>query len=302
MANNLKNDRYPIFFRAFKLAQRLLRGSGLGKIKSLRALRDKLYMLVRPKSFLDIKIDGLYFRVDPSFTTVVPDLLLDEAYVKFESLLVRTFLKEGNVFIDMGANIGYFTVLAASIVKDAGRVISFEPEPRNFGFLKQNVKINGFTNVTILPKAVGDSNRQIELHVDVKATGGHQIGRSVKTSPTLLVEMVSLDEVLKDQSSVVNFMKMDIEGSEPLALRGMDGVLKENFGVKIITEFYPEKIALTDQSPSEYLELLRKYGFSFYLVDEREQKLVLMDQSELLQVARKSERINILCSREHVCI
>ncbi len=133
-------------------------------------------------------------------------------------------LGPGQVVVDIGANIGVFSLRASRRVGPNGRVISFEPISQTCGRLRKNADANDCSNITILEKAVGDTVGKIKIR-----TSGHLSSASI-TNPSFVhateVELTTLDEETGRLGlSRVDAIKMDIEGAEPLAIRGMAGVL-----------------------------------------------------------------------------
>jgi len=104
-------------------------------------------------------------------------------------------VSEGDVVLDIGANIGYFTLLFASSVGKEGKVFSFEPEPSNFKILKKNAKINNFQNIIFENVAVSNSNGTIDLYLSEKAAGQHTIFKSKNVGENhISVKTIRLDD------------------------------------------------------------------------------------------------------------
>jgi FkbM family methyltransferase len=142
------------------------------------------------------------------------------------------------VAFDLGANIGYVTLLMARNVGSAGRVYAVEPSPRNFEILKKNIEINNYTNrVDIYQMAISSSNGEAQFNLS-GASNLHSFVRSVHSEHEINVRTVTLDEFFKDKL-VPNFIKMDIEGAEVEALEGMLEILKRRQDVmKILIEVH----------------------------------------------------------------
>jgi FkbM family methyltransferase len=131
-----------------------------------------------------------------------------------QKFIART-VRPNSVFYDVGANVGIYSLLASMLV-GTGKVFAFEPVPRNIGFLNEHLRLNRVTNVEVLPVAISDTVGV--AHFDVEETGymGHltnQGGVSVQTE--------SLDSLVQGTKiSPPDYIKMDVEGAELLALRG----------------------------------------------------------------------------------
>ena len=209
-------------FYIFKIIHRLLRGSGLGKFYIFRKIRDYLYNIFRPRRPLTIEVRGLRLKVRADLLGgVAPHLLLDEDYDPFETTLIENLLKSSHVFIDVGANIGYYSLIAARKVSESGKVVAFEPEPTNYEILKENILMNKITNIICEQQALGEKTEQKELFIDSKNSGGHHLYNLNNGSKSVLVKTITLEDYIKKNPMKVDFIKMDIQGYEPCALRGM---------------------------------------------------------------------------------
>jgi FkbM family methyltransferase len=199
----------------------------------------------------------------------------------------RREIKPGDVVLDIGAHIGYFTLIFARLVGERGRVFAFEPDPTNYALLEKNVKANGYTNVTLVQKAVSDKSERIKLFSDRAQDGRQSIIEFGDDCKGIEVESVRLDDFFRDYSGPIDFVKMDIEGAEPTAIEGMTRLLGRNEHVKLMTEFLPSGLRRSGVNPSDYLELLGEHGFEpvGYLDD-------LNGRSESLDPARLIEGLD----------
>jgi len=134
---------------------------------------------------------------------------------QLQQLLVRT-LKSGDVFYDVGANVGFFSLLGSVLVGPAGRVVAFEPLPRNVELLRANLGLNGVANVAIVDAAVAETPGTTLL-----AVGGSPSMGSINAARGIEVRVVGLDDlVAKGEIPLPSAIKMDIEGAESRALSG----------------------------------------------------------------------------------
>ena len=141
---------------------------------------------------------------------------------------IKKTLSEGDIFIDIGANIGCFTLVGSHKVGRRGSVIAFEPVDLASNKLEQNILLNNLDNVTIVKKAVYDRNTHIKLHLAQQENlGMSSIQRHDSESGEIIsVEAISLDEYLrKENINEIKIIKIDIEGAELPALKGMDNIL-----------------------------------------------------------------------------
>lgn len=193
--------------------------------------------------------------------------------------LFKEVVKKGNVVIDLGANIGYFTLLSARLAGPQGRVYSFEPETKNFKYLSKNIEINGYKQVTPVQRAVSDKNGKTRLYLCNYESGHHTINQhegieayrpDLRDKKEFIeIETVTLDSFLEGKEKKIDVIKMDVEGAECLALSGMDKILKENKDLKMFVEFFPLLIRKMGSSPREFIrKILEEYCFSVFVVPD----------------------------------
>jgi len=135
--------------------------------------------------------------------------------------LVKAELKPGDVVADVGAHIGYYSLLFSRLVGPQGNVFSFEPVPQNFAFLTENLRLNSCSNVEPVNRAVLD--RQTQIRIDLPEDDPLPIGVSFVTPSdkgSVLVDSVSLDDYLLAKTGRVDFLKVDAECAEDLVLVG----------------------------------------------------------------------------------
>lgn len=166
-------------------------------------------------------------------------LLLNETYEPAETRLVKEIVKDGNNVLDIGANIGYYSLIFSKLVGARGRVFAFEPDPENFNLLKKNIAVNQCKNVALEQKAISDKGGKIRLYMHGSNKAGHRTYDSRDGCRSIEVEAISVDDYFKNFNKKVDFIKMDIEGAEWLALKGMKSFLEKNKNTRIMTEFWP---------------------------------------------------------------
>ena len=131
-------------------------------------------------------------------------------------------LKPGWVVYDLGANAGFYTLIASRRVGESGRVVAFEPAPKNIANLKKHIKINRAKNAAVEAVAVSDTNEEVKF--DVYAGGA--VGKISVTG--IPVRAVRLDDFIREERlPPPDLMKIDVEGAEAAVLRGAENTLKE---------------------------------------------------------------------------
>ncbi|MGA2237810.1 MAG: FkbM family methyltransferase [Candidatus Bathyarchaeia archaeon] len=220
------------------------------------------------------------FHPDASMRRTFRAYATSKVHEKSTTDLFRSIVREGDVVVDLGANIGYFTMLAAKLVGKRGRVYAFEPEPRNYRYLLSNIELNGYDNVIAIHKAVSDRSGKVKLFMCPYDTGHHTINKYDGIQayrPTFVdekkefieVDQISLDEFFQGVMTPVNVIKMDIEGAEMLALSGMSQLIEKNDTLSMLVEFFPLLISKMGQSPEEFIRrILEDFGFEVFVVKE----------------------------------
>jgi FkbM family methyltransferase len=193
------------------------------------------------------------------------DMVL-ELYERETVMLCRRIIKPGMTTLDIGAHIGYFTRLFSMLIGKEGKVYAFEPHPENFHLLQTNT--SRFSNVFLSNKAISDANGVNRLFMSNANSGSHSLFQSVvmlrnhTASPSLERELVTLDTFWEESGRPsIDFIKMDIEGAEPRALKGAQQLLRHNKKLTLITEFCPANLRAGGTEPEEFLDLLSVLGF-----------------------------------------
>lgn len=232
----------------------------------------------------------MYIRPDDLF---IGALIVDgKPYEQHITTTIQQHLRPGNVFLDIGANIGYFVLLGSSLVGPQGRVIGFEPNPSNAELVRMSIEHNHFTQTTLHQQAVSDRHDYFVLESEgsngwlIPEASGTAVPGQEGNRPTMKqryrVEAVALDDVLPDLDHV-DLLKIDIEGSEPRALRGMDALIKR-CRPTILTEFSPDLIsAISNVHPKEYLEMLRSYGYALAEIQTNGASSAVLTNDEIMQ-------------------
>lgn len=209
----------------------------------------------------------LYFPLHDVGT--VSSILLYEDYEPVTRKVIQDFLEPGMTFVDLGANIGYFTLLGARAVAPNGKVYSFEPIPSTFRFLEKNVAANNLGRiVTAVENAVSNTHQFVRFSFDESNSVSASIQTGVSQPETNLeIEAVSLDEFFSSLGwPDVHLVKMDIEGAELAAMEGMRELSERNPQLKLIFEFLYQNLVQNDIQPEHLFNTLRDLGFNRFRV------------------------------------
>lgn len=194
-------------------------------------------------------------------------------YEPFESELFVKNIKQGDTIMDLGANIGYYTLLAARATGESGKVYSFEPDPDNYKILNDNIRINSFNNIIAISKAVSNVSGKTALYLSDSNNGDHRIFDYMDEKRHHIdIESISLDDEF--ENCRINVMKIDIQGAEGAALEGMKTLLSNNRDIVIFMEFWPWGLRNFGTDPGDLLAQLSLLGFNIYHINERNKKIL----------------------------
>jgi FkbM family methyltransferase len=176
-----------------------------------------------------------------------------------ERRLIARTVQPGMVAIDVGANIGVHTLHLARRVGSAGRVHALEPDPRNFRLLTRAVATAGLGQVTLHEAAAAARSGTATLYVSAAHHGDHRLVPAGEARETRPVRTVSLDELLADERRV-DFVKIDVQGTEVDVLRGAAATLARSPGVHVLCEFTPVWQSRAGSRPEDFFAPLRAAG------------------------------------------
>jgi FkbM family methyltransferase len=210
--------------------------------------------------------------------------------------LIHSIIKPGNNVLDIGANIGFYTTVFSELVGPNGKVFAFEPEPVNFNYLQQNCK--KLVNVRLNNKAVSDTTGTLKIYLSKMLNVDHRTYKIDDYSEVKEIAATSIDDYLKANGNPpIDFIKMDIQGFEMSALKGMMQTLKNNSGMQIISELWPYGLQKAGSSATEMVELLNSEGFRIYLLSSTPTQLITSDTVKQLKI-HEDVYYNVFISRE----
>lgn len=273
-----------VFFPVFVKAVRRFQGKGLTKLPGALPLYNFLSKALTPDGVVRLECEGNTMYLDSRDTGLLPRLVLGVHETPGIKLLKR-LLSPGMVFFDIGANVGYYTLIAARLVRGEGRVHAFEPEPGNFRLLVRNIQANSFTNVTAVPKAVSDRIATVELFLDGLNRGGPSLSRRniPEISGSVFVDTLTLDSYLEEtETTHVDLIKMDTQGMEGHIVSGAVRTLTEG-RPRIIMEFWPFGLRNMGTDPLALLARIRGMDFDVHRILEGGEVAKVTDDTTLLE-------------------
>ncbi len=191
------------------------------------------------------------FFIDP-VSLFGQDLILNGVYEPETINFLFKYLSKGDIFVDIGANEGYFSIVASKLVGGAGRVIAIEPQERLQKVISRNIELNDCKNVTVLPIALGREAGEANLYISPGINSGSSsfIKSTVYPLPKQRVSVLTLEDALqKEGINGCEAVKIDVEGWEYDVIMGSENFFKNHRVKAICLEFH--KAALTKRGFSE---------------------------------------------------
>ncbi len=192
---------------------------------------------------------------------------------------MRKFISPGGVVLDVGANIGFFSNFFSGVVGASGQVHSFEPDKINFHHLQNELK--NCNNVTLIQKAVAESSGTLMLYTSDLLNVDHRTYEPENYKDKYSVEKISIDDYVAGKFNV-DFIKMDIQGFELDALRGMSITLKENPDIILFIEFWPYGLQKAGSSATELFDFITALGYNIFNADADE--MILMNRKNAVEM------------------
>ena len=236
------------------------------------------------KMFLDGKDD-----------VMTPEILAYNCHEPAETELILSHVQVGMTFLDIGANVGYFSLLASKKLTAQGKIYAFEPEPRNYAVLTKNITLNSAFNVMPVSKALSNHKGFSSFFLDQGNFGAHTFSAlniQTRNETSIQVEVTTLDDVVREMGIHVDFIKMDVQGAEGLVLEKAEETLKRH-RPKILMEFWPEGLRNLKTDPLALLHQLEK-DYAITLV-EGNGTLLAKNPDEILRIAKQRTYVNLFC-------
>jgi FkbM family methyltransferase len=268
-------------------------------IEQLSRLERHTSLLVR-RVFVPSGTDALLVRtsvgyvfVDASDSAVVALLIETGDLEPGVRLLIERFLKPGDWFVDGGANVGMHTVAAARALDGSGKVLAFEPFPRTAELLQRTLVVNGLASIVdVFPLALSDRSGESDLHLGA-TSGHHSVHPLADDDEVIKVRTTSLDSVL-NAGERLTLVKLDVEGAELAAFRGMTEVFARSPDVALIIEFGPTHVGRGGCSVEAWFEEFAQAGLDFRIIDP---VTGLLGTASVAQLAA-AESSNLLMARQ----
>ena len=285
--------------RVLRRTLRLVGGHRLRRFRSVDAVYRRLSpVYLRFLRWLRepyTQVDGHILELDEN------DSLNLSVWGRHEPLVgevIREVLRPGDTAVDVGAHVGYFTLMMARQVGPQGKVFALEPDPQNYQLLKRNVERNGYRNVVLFPYAALDREETVRLYRSRENRGDNRLFPRRKGESFVEVQGVRLDRLLPPQEvPSLRLVKVDVQGAEGRVLRGMEQWLRDKRSLHLVCEYDPQAIKAVGEDPWQYLLWLKELGFSLWDLDEKRGEKVRVAAEELYEKYREGST-NLYCIKE----
>ncbi len=213
------------------------------------------------------------------FDSKLCELIYKGEFERQEQQFINTFLKQGDIFVDIGANVGLFTLIAAHRVGKSGHVYAFEPCEKAYQRLLANVQLNRLTNTSCYQLALSDKKGHVNLKIPMdgydawSSLGYPYEGNAIKDET---VQTVTWDDFAQEHDLVekVIMMKIDVEGWEARVLSGGHKTLSRTDAPILQVEFTDQASQLAGTSCTELYHTLEKLGYKMFIYNVKERKLI----------------------------
>lgn len=280
-----------------------------GKISNLmkryRSYEDRKVKRVQDEFWNNLFNNEKYFKYNLDkdiqinlYKDSILSRLIYEGFEKEETDFLQIFLNEGDTFIDIGANVGLFTLLAAKKVGSKGSVICFEPAPITFERLTENVELNNFRNIDFRNIGLSDEIGELTFHISdngfdawnsfAKSTDNNLAKSIIVPTSTLNFELKNVDK------SKIKLIKIDVEGWEKFVLRGGRDLFIE-FNPAVMVEFTEVNTFNAGYPVYEIYDLMESFGYSWYIIKDgnlvKEAKKIHYPYNNLIAMKNNSKNV-----------
>lgn len=181
-------------------------------------------------------------------------------------------IKEGDVCLNIGANVGYFSTLMSKLVKESGKVYAIEPNIEFEKYIKENANLSGFNNLEVFMCAAGDKNEKIDLFINSENSGDNRVfnpeiitnqshDEILNVKNVITVDMYRVDDLIQDRK--INIVLIDSQGWDYKVIRGMHEIIKSS-KPKILTQFVPKWVKDIGDDPESVLEEYISLGYEIH--------------------------------------
>ncbi len=218
-------------------------------------------------------------------------------YEHFTSWVMTGLLRPGDVAVDVGAHVGYYTLLMRTLVGEAGSVHAAEPLPQSYSALVNNVRINGYSNVVCAALAISDRNGRARFQLDPRNEGESHLAAVTADSAggdaTIEIETASLDTWLGSMERAPRLLKLDAEGCEVRILRGGEAFFKSRLPDAVVCEINPPALQRFGADEMSLRADFAGLGYDSYLINVANDGPYDLCQGAILRPFAADEQVRV---------
>jgi FkbM family methyltransferase len=290
-----------VIYKFYSFFVGLLVGTGIGRISVVA----KIYQIITPWFVRNNKVINFEsFKIQvisgKRISGVATMLMFKKQYEPTTTQVFKKILSIGDIVVDVGANIGYFTLLSGSIVGNTGQVFSFEPEPNNRKALNDNIALNNFTNIQTYDFALSNRVGTSKFYLS-DDDPRHSLIQTDDHSSSMIINVTTLDNIELLNKKQVKLLKTDTEGNELSVLQGSERVIRQSNFINLIVEMNMKAMQSSGSSLKELWDYLHFLDMKvFYLINDYEETIVVCRKvSEIEKACENPDLgINLLCMRK----
>ena len=245
--------------------------------KPLRALTNAAIRRIVPAQLRIGKATVVLNPNDP----VISGALTFGVYEKPETRFFQAVCRPGMNFLDIGANVGYYTALA--MAAGAGRVVALEPDPENFTYLEATIRANAPALALAIQKAAGPAAGKLTLYRSSSNRGDNRLYANELCDQSCEVDVCVIDQLLTElDTRTIDLVKADVQGFEGHVLEGMKETIARSGSLTGMMEFWPDGLQRAGTAPEEFLGRLEHLGLRLYELTGNGSLLPLQDKRDLI--------------------
>jgi FkbM family methyltransferase len=266
-------------------------------------LQKLVYSGIRLLSPSRLSIENISLHLNKN-DAVLNALLLLGLFEVPETIIFKKLLQPGMTFLDVGANIGYFSALASSFVGEKGTVIALEPEPKNQALLQKTSLSNPGPKYHLFQLAASSKSGSSTFYVSSSNCGDNRLADSAQQDDndewnSITVACVTLDELFIEKDlPLPDVIKIDVQGFEADVIAGCMDILKRKKAITLMIEFWPEGLRAAGKDPLELLRTLRDHEFLISYINLKGQLIELSADEELVKTYHGKAYTNLFCTRK----
>jgi len=231
--------------------------------------------------------NGIAFNISTKKNSMSKSLVLQEHTESNETKFLKKIIKPGQTVLDVGANMGWYSIHFSKWVGQRGKIFAFEPVPEIYEELESNIKLNCCQNIIIFNCALGNQNESVLFNVSDFEGGSGASSENLKFGKEIKVSKRKLDDLMNDQNlDNIDFLKIDIEGGELNMLKGAEKLI-EKYKPKMLLEIVDIHCDRFKYSPEDVCNFLINKGYDgLYIGNEHSKKLndINIDEFEKLNL------------------